>query len=84
MNPLRWHREYQVAWFLTALLGAFVGFLWGIHQAPAHYHDEWSGSMIPFTLNQIIENNWNMLCLKGAAGILLSSLAFYIWKLMRA
>ena len=83
MNPLRWKREHQIAWALAMVLGALIGFLWGIHEAPTHSRDVWGDT---FTLNssQIIETNLDTLCLKSAIGMLLGGIMFYMWKLARA
>jgi hypothetical protein len=82
MNPLRWKREHQIAWLLTIAVGALIGFLWGIHEAPAHSRDAW-GDTFTLSLSQIIEINLDSLYPKSAAGMLLTGAVFYVWKLAR-
>jgi hypothetical protein len=85
MNPLRWKREHQVAWFVICLIGAIVGLLFAWFQSPFYYisraslSGEWANSTRVF-LNWLpyVELYWPW----PMFGAIIPGLAFYAFQLL--
>jgi hypothetical protein len=86
MNPLRWRREHQLAWFLICVIGGIVGLLSAWFQSPfyAISHASLSGEFANSTRvffvwlpNVALYWPWPMF------GAVISGLTFYVFQLLR-
>jgi hypothetical protein len=85
LNPLRWKREHQIAFFCAAALGCLVGLIVGIqHVSPGEYPSTILGGE-PGAPNSIYLplEYWMFLALWAALGGAIGAGVIYIRQLLR-
>lgn len=77
MNPARWHREVQIAWFVTWIIGAIVGMIFAWLQTPFHEAPQASRLFLLWLPNVALYWPWSVI------GAILAGLSFYVVRLLR-
>jgi hypothetical protein len=81
MNPLRWKREHQIALLGAAIIGAIVGFIFGIHEADPYGKIFKHFGYYGYTW---VDTYWIVVALWSLFGACMVSGAIYVFQLSRA